>query len=139
MHKIATAALMAHARHGSECGCLLSKIVHESTEVGVVVPSILAAKLKAAGYVIESEPRGNSVQVEVKAPLAMLAEQKHRTALDYIECETRDPKAAPPDPATLLVVARGQSFNEADALLQAVAAELRELHGKAEREGIASA
>lgn len=91
--------------------------------IDVVVPSILRKLLEAAGYVIEAVAKNHGVQISIKAPLGDLCKRNHAGAHDFHACETRDPKAAPPDPKTLLLVASAYSHSEPDALLQAVYAE----------------
>ena len=81
-----------------------SKCVREATEVGVVVPSILETNLRAAGFAINYEPGdGHGAWVLVSTNGA--------TAYD----ETLDGN-----------VARAFSYDQADALLQAINAELKE-------------
>lgn len=81
-----------------------SRIVRESIEVGVVVPSILRNKLQDAGFTIASNPGAqHGSWVKVFAP-------------------TQDATAV----AEGEIVAQAFSHDAADALLQAIYAELKE-------------
>lgn len=104
----------------------LRDVCNASVEVNTVVPSQLAANLKKAGYEVEFVDKKHGCECFVRAPFAPLMMAGHPTALEFYECETRDPDAGEPDGDTMLIVARAYSRDKTDALLQAVYAEMRE-------------
>lgn len=114
------------AKHGGkDGGGVFHSFVKASSEVGVVVPSILRKRMAEAGLTVESEKRKHGYHVRVFGPLKAMLEQGHQAAIDLYECETRDPKAGKPASDMPVLIAQGYAATEEDALLHAIHAEMK--------------
>jgi hypothetical protein len=103
----------------------LAKLVSGAVEAGIVVPSVLKAKLEEDGFTVQEKKRKVGVCVEVHHTLSHLESMGHKKAIEQIAAEERDPEAEADMDSTILI-AYGFSSDAADALLQAMYAELRE-------------
>ncbi len=127
MHLLAMKQMVKIAKEGK---AHLSEIVKKSTVTnsyfpdGWVDPEKLIANLKAAGYTIKKKARENGCNVEIIQRLDKL--KGHRVVKDMVACNDRDPKAKALPGDTPVIVGRAYSFDEQDAVLQAVFAEMRE-------------
>lgn len=126
MHKNALKQFMKLAKDHAKTHPLAAA-VNASVEVEVVVPSILAAKLKDVGFTVKEEERNFTTVAEIYGRLDKLLAVKYPAALEVQECHARDPKNKPLDSATPILVARAQSHDLPDAVQQAIFAELRNL------------
>lgn len=122
MHSNATKDMIVLASK-SETG--FAPLVKSAVEAGIVVPSILRKKLEDEGFVVSSEKLPAGVRVRIHGRFDKLMAAKHPKAVDFHACETRDPKATPPAADRMLLVAQAISHDEADAVVQAVYAEMR--------------
>ncbi len=100
---------------------VLADIVKKSTEVGVVVPSILKKNLEEAGFQIEESKLKVLYQVRVYFPWTKeeVEEYEKQPVLETQE-ETQEPDKRH-------LIAMGASNSPADALVQAIYGFLREI------------
>ena len=105
----------------------IADLVCDSTECDIVVPSILRAKLEAAGYKIADTEMKVLHKVEVMDPrIAEESESEFHARQALAKAAGEDPDALTRMSA---LIAIGTSDAPADALLQAVRALLREASG----------
>lgn len=103
-------AVLKHALALAKFAGPVAAIVAASTEVGMIIPSILAANLEKAGYVLEWKDGKVGQWLQIKA---LAAEDDPGSDEEMVW-------------TPYLVVANGYSHDKADALLQAVYGWLKE-------------